>query len=60
MLTAEALPAACNPLKISSSAKFGEKLSPILAIIYVKNEYMYIGLRPKASDNDPQNSGDIP
>jgi len=38
MLTVEALPAACRPLKINSTAKFGEKLKPILAMIYTKNE----------------------
>jgi hypothetical protein len=38
MLTVEALPADCSPLKINSAAKFGEKLSPILATIYVMNE----------------------
>ena len=60
MLTVEALPADCKPLKINSTAKFGEKLSPMLAMIYVRKEYMYIGRRPKVSDSEPQNSGDIP
>lgn len=38
MLTVEALPADCKPLKINSTGKFGEKLSPMLAMIYVKKE----------------------
>jgi hypothetical protein len=38
ILTVEALPAACTPLKIKSSMKFGEKLRPMLAMIYTKKE----------------------
>lgn len=33
MLTVEALPAACKPLKAKSTAKLGEKLRAILAMI---------------------------
>jgi hypothetical protein len=33
MLTVEALPAACRPRKISKTAKLGEKLKAILAMI---------------------------
>lgn len=60
MLTVDALPADCSPLKIKRTAKFGEKLRPIFATMYVRKENMYIGRRPTVSDSDPQNSGDIP
>lgn len=60
MLTVLALPAACRPLKIRSTAKLGEKLSAMFDIIYTKKEYMYIGRRPMVSDSDPQNSGEMP
>ena len=33
MLTVEALPAACNPLKTNNMAKLGEKLKAMLAIM---------------------------
>lgn len=38
ILTVEALPAACKPLKTNSTAKLGEKLSAILEMIYNPNE----------------------
>jgi hypothetical protein len=38
MLTVDALPIACRPLKIKSTAKFGEKLRTILATMYTEKE----------------------
>ena len=60
MLTVEALPAACRPLKINSIIKLGEKLKPMFAMMYTRKEQIYIGLLPIVSDSDPQNSGEIP
>lgn len=38
ILTVEALPAACRPRKINSTAKFGEKLRPMFAAMYTRKE----------------------
>jgi hypothetical protein len=38
ILTVDALPAACRPRKINKTAKLGEKLRAILAIMYTVNE----------------------
>lgn len=40
MLTVEALPAACSPLKINNTAKLGEKLSAMFAVMYNTKEAM--------------------